>query len=228
MPLVALAIAKQAFNAIQQGCELYKEYKGTVAEIQKTYKEVAGIANEAFSLWKFIKNKLFGKPPTIQKVTETVTKRVVKHDELEITTDILKQLKIFFSAMAQMKDKVAKLQEKSLEAHTEDELLSSSIDIEYALIEVAKLQKQIRETMVYQIGGDLGDMYTKMVKRVAIIQEEQEVARLEALKKRRDEEWLRQRQERIRHRRMAVATILLLVVLQVWGLMLPIVMIRDM
>jgi tRNA G10 N-methylase Trm11 len=126
--------------------------------------------------------------------------------------------------MAQLKQKLAEAELNSLDAKSDDELLNSSVDIEYAMTEVAKLQRQIRETMVYQIGGDLADLYTKVVKRVGLIQEQQEAARLIALRKKRDEQWLRDQQAAKRHKRMAIAAIAAIVVAETWGLMAAIVM----
>jgi hypothetical protein len=234
MPLAILAAANTAVKAIQQGCKLYQEYKGTVLEAKKTLDTAVGIAKEVSgasnSLWSFLKDKLFGseKPPNVIQMQVVPEKAVVKkaaptQDELSITLDIIAQLKVFFTCMTQLKQKLAEAEEHSLDAKNDAELLSSSVDIEYAMTEVAKLQKQIRETMVYQIGGDLGDLYTKVVKRVGIIQEQQEAARLVALRKKKEEQWLRNKQAAKRHKRMAIAAIAILVVAETWGLMAAIV-----
>lgn len=236
MPLAILAAANAAVKAIQQGCDLYKEYKGTVLEAKKTLDSALGIAKEVSGasrgFWSFLKGKLLGeeepKPPDVPKqavleAKKPAKKAYVQQDELSITLDIISQLKVFFSCMAQLKQKLAEAELHSLDAKSDDELLSSSVDIEYAMTEVAKLQKQIRETMVYQIGGDLGDLYTKVVKRVGIIQEQQETARLVALRKKKEEQWLRDRQAAKRHKRMAIAAIVALVVAETWGLMAVIV-----
>lgn len=228
MPLLLLAAAKQAVTAIQQGCELYKEYKGTILEAKKTFNEVQGIAKEVGGVWDFIKNKLFGTkkpvipiaPPPVQPSKQKDAP--VQYDELTITLNIIAQLKVFFSCLTQLKQKVADAQLHSLDAKTEDELLNSSVDIEYAITEVEKLQRTIRETMVYQIGGDLGDLYTKVVKRVGIIQEQQEVARLAALKKRKEELWLQNQRATKRNKRVAIALIALLVTVETWALFITI------
>ncbi|WP_396189738.1 hypothetical protein [Flavobacterium sp.] len=226
MPLAILAAANAAVSAIQQGCELYKEYKGTVLKAKKTFDEVQTISKEVTGVWAFIKTKLFKKKPDpIPIVIETKKKKKeapVEYDELKITLEIIAQLKIFFSCLTQLKEKLAKAELDSLEAKTTDELLSSSVDIEYAMTEIEKLQKTIRETMVYQIGGDLGDLYTKVVKRVGIIQEKQEIARLVALRKRKDELWRQNQEESKINKRMGIAIIMFLVALEIWGLVLTI------
>ena len=226
MPLAILAAANAAVSAIQQGCELYKEYKGTVLKAKATFEEVQGIAKEVTGVWSFLKSKFFGKkevhvntPTIVPQKTKKQKVAPVEHDELQITLDIIAQLKIFFSCMTQLKQKLADAELHSLDAKSDAELLSSSVDIEYAMSEIAKLQKTIRETMVYQIGGDLGDLYTKVVKRVGIIQEQQEVARLQALKKKKDEIWLQNKLRTKRSNRIAAAIVVLLIMVEVWACM---------
>lgn len=232
MPLAILAAANAAVKAIQQGCDLYKEYKGTVLEAKKTLDTAVGIAKEVSGasrgLWSFLKGKMFGEEkPLVQVETKAPEKKAkkaeIERDELTITLDIIAQLKVFFSCLSQLKQKLAEAELHSLDAKSDEELLNSSVDIEYAMTEVEKLQKQIRETMVYQIGGDLGDLYTKVVKRVGIIQEQQEAARLVALRKKKEEQWLRSKRAAKRHKRMAIAAITILVVAETWGLMAAIV-----
>jgi len=232
MPLAILAAANAAVKAIQQGCELYQEYKGTVLQAKKTLDTAVGIAKEVSGasrgFWGFLKGKFFGEEkPVIQveaKPPEKKAKKVpIDRDELSITLDIIAQLKVFFSCMTQLKQKLADAELHSLDAKSDADLLSSSVDIEYAMTEVAKLQKQIRETMVYQIGGDLGDLYTKVVKRVGIIQEQQEAARLVALRKKKEEEAIKAQQTAKRHKRLAIAAIVILITAETWGLMAAIV-----
>lgn len=234
MPLTILAAANAAVKAIQQGCELYQEYKGTVLEAKKTLDTAVGIAKEVSGasrgFWSFLKGKLFGEePPNVIEEKIVPEKAIIKKaapivkDELTITLDIIAQLKIFFTCMSQLKQKLADAELHSLDAKSDAELLSSSVDIEYAMTEIAKLQKQIRETMVYQIGGDLGDLYTKVVKRVGIIQEQQEAARLVALRKKKEENKRKEQREAKRHKRLAIAAITILIVAETWGLMAAIV-----
>ena len=210
MPLAILAAANAAVSAIQQGCELYKEYKGTVLKAKETFDEVKGIVTEVSgvsqSLWGFLKAKLFPgktiKPPEEIKLDEPIpqpsgvkqvkkSKKVrVEHDEISITTDLIKNLKIFFKCLEELQKKVEEAEEKSLDVN--NNTLESALDIEYAMSKVQELQKQIRETMVYNSPKELGDLYTRVVNRVGIIQEQQELARLARIKKAREEQWRRE------------------------------------
>jgi hypothetical protein len=70
MPLLILAGALKAVEAIQQGCELYKEYKGTVLKAKETFDEVKGIATEvtevSTGIWGFIQSLFAAKPAEIK------------------------------------------------------------------------------------------------------------------------------------------------------------------
>lgn len=232
MPLAILAAANAAVSAIQQGCELYKEYKGTVMKAKKTFDEVKGISKEVTSIWKFIWNKLFPKkkkelpkiadlaldalPDKAEKKKKPVEEYQI--DELSIVIELISQLKIFFGCMSQLRAKLAEAESKSMSSQGYEELMSSAIDIEYAMIEIEKLQKTIRETMVYQSPPELGDLYTKVVKRVGVIQELQELAEIEKRKKAADERWLREQlQNQIK---LELVTVFLIIVFlaEIWAI----------
>lgn len=126
MPLILLAGALKAVEAIQQGCELYKEYKGVVLKAKETFDEAKEHVEEVVGLWQFVKSKLSScglfpsKEPdkpvvpetTPQKVTQTATKRVppVQHSEQDIKADIIKNLKVFFKALIAIDKKIAEQQ----------------------------------------------------------------------------------------------------------------------
>ena len=98
MPLSILAVANTALAAIQQGCELYKEYKGTVLKAKETFDELKGITTEVVGVWGFLKNKLFSKKEVSKKTPISVkTKKAPKElDEAAIKLDLVAQLKVFF------------------------------------------------------------------------------------------------------------------------------------
>lgn len=237
MPLAILAAANAAVSAIQQGCELYKEYKGTVMKAKKTFDEVKGISKEVTSVWKFIWNKLFPskkkeQPKIADLALDKIDSKVSKEhnppdyaqmDELSITIELIAQLKIFFGCMSQLQAKLAEAEAKSADSQGYEELMSSAIDIEYAMIEIQKLQVTIRETMVYQSPPELGDLYTKVVKRVGIIQEQQELARIEQNKKAAYTRWLREQfQNQIK---LELVTVFLVVIflVELWALWISLI-----
>lgn len=232
MPLAILAAANAAVSAIQQGCELYKEYKGTVMKAKKTFDEVKGISKEVTSVWKFIWNKLFPKrikeqPKIADLALDSLPDKLNKKskrpdyseiDELSIVIELIAQLKIFFGCMSQLQAKLTEAESKSMESQGYEELMSSAIDIEYAMIEIQKLQVTIRETMVYQSPPELGDLYTKVVKRVGVIQEQQELAAIEKRKKAANERWLREQLQNQIKLEIATAFLVILFLIQLWAL----------
>ena len=56
--------------------------------------------------------------------------------------------------------------------------------------EMEKLQYEIRQVMVYQTPG-MGDLYTRVIRMVGVISEEQEFARMQKIKAERDAAWQR-------------------------------------
>lgn len=254
MPLLILAGALKAVEAIQQGCELYKEYKGTVLKAKATFDEVKGIAVEVSDvgtgIWDFIKSKLFTakseaiKPPNrrtsadrIEAVNDTKvealqakTKKTseVEYDEQIIKAELIKNLKKFFKAMIAIQTAIAKQQERiDHEVIEPDELLDVSLDLVVAKKEMEKAQKEIRETMVYQSPPELGALYTDVVAMFGIVQEKQEATHLLNIRKRKDE-W--QRRNRILSKvrqRIAWVVVMALIVLETWGLIAAILLAKQ-
>jgi len=234
MPLAILAAANAAVSAIQQGCELYKEYKGTVLKAKKTFDEVKGISKEVTSIWKFIWDKIFPKkkkelPKIADLALDSVPTKTVKQnkkkpkediqvDELSIVIGLIEQLKIFFGCMSQLQAKLAEAESKSMESQGYEELMSSAIDIEYAMIEIQKLQVTIRETMVYQSPAELGDLYTKVVKRVGVIQEQQELAQIEKRKKAAGERWLREQLQNQIKLELVTVFLVMVFLAEIWAI----------
>lgn len=240
MPLILLAGALKAVEAIQQGCEMYKEYKGTVLKAKATFDEAKGIAVEVADvgtgIWDFIKSKLFPEdkpPPKPTVVTPEPTKEKPKEvyqefDEQSVKADLVKNLKIFFKAMIAMKKKIAEQQDRIDHSEIDsDELLDLSLDHVIALKEMEKLQKEIREIMVYQSPPELGALYTDVVNMFGIVQEKQEATQL-LNKKKRKEDYLR-RQSIINKVRQRISWVIIMaiIVLEIWGLILTLHLARP-
>jgi hypothetical protein len=186
MPLILLAGALKAVEAIQQGCELYKEYKGVVLKAKETFDEAKEHLEEVVGLWGFIKSKLFPskeppkpvKPETsivssTHKTVQKPTKRAYTSEQ-DIKADLIKNLKVFFKAMIAIDKKIA---EQQLRIDTEyiepDELLDVSLDLVVAKKEMEKAQKELREVMVYQSPPELGALYSDVIEMFVIVQEKQ-------------------------------------------------------
>lgn len=246
MPLLILAGALKAVEAIQQGCELYKEYKGTVLKAKATFDEVKGIATEvtqvSTSIWGFIKDRFFSdgdtktkvetktQQETPQKVTETVIKREVPPDidEQSIKNELIKNLKVFFKAMIAIQHKI---ETQQLRIDTEfiepDELLDVSLDLVIAKKEMEKAQKEIREVMIYQSPPELGALYTDVIEMFGIVQEKQEVTHLLAIKRRKEEVLRKHRIISKLRQRIAWVIVMGIIVLEIWGLTIAILLARQ-
>lgn len=243
MPLTILAAANAAVAAIQQGCELYKEYKGTVLKAKKTFDEVKGIATEvsqvSTGIWGFLKSKLFptettSPPPLKIPAKETISapeKSVVQKEELDeqaIKRELIKNLKIFFKGMIAMQKKIKEQQLRIDNSVIDpDELLDISLDHVVALKEMEKMQKEIRETMVYQSPPELGALYTDVVNMFGLVQEKQEATHLLNIRKKKNE-W--QRRERLLSKirqRIAWVVAMALIVLETWGLIIAILLAKQ-
>ena len=247
MPLLLLAGALKAVEAIQQGCELYKEYKGTVLKAKATFDEVKGIATEvtevSTGIWGFIKS-LFDDPPPPPKPAETISTNTaqsaenktpnhrkpapVEYDEQIIKNELIKNLKVFFKAMIALDKKIAAQQLRIDTQYIEpDELLDVSLDLVIAKKEMEKAQKEIREVMIYQSPPELGALYTDVIEMFGIVQEKQEITHLRAVRERK-EEVIRKTKliNKIRHR-IAWVVVMTLIVLEIWGLTIALLLARQ-
>jgi hypothetical protein len=232
MPLIILAGALKAVEAIQQGCELYKEYKGVVLKAKETFDEAKEHVDEVLGIWEFIKSKLFpSKEPDKPSVTEAIAsktevnkapnRRIAKvvHSEQDIKADLIKNLKIFFKAMIAMRKKIADQQLRIDTQYIEpDELLDISLDHVVAMKEMEKLQKEIREIMVYQSPAELGALYSDVVEMFGIVQEKQEITHLLSIKNRKEEVLKKQRLIAKVRKRTALVVVMAILVLEIWGL----------
>jgi len=241
MPLIILAGALKAVEAIQQGCELYKEYKGVVLKAKETFDEAKEHVDEVLGLWEFIKSKLFpSKEPDKPSVTEAIAsvsevnkapnRRIAKvvHSEQDIKADLIKNLKIFFKAMIAMRKKIADQQLRIDTQYIEpDELLDISLDHVVAMKEMEKLQKEIREIMVYQSPAELGALYSDVVEMFGIVQEKQEITHLLSIKNRKEEVLKKQRLIAKVRKRIALVVVMAILVLEIWGLTAAILLARH-
>jgi hypothetical protein len=249
MPLILLAGALKAVEAIQQGCELYKEYKGVVLQAKETFDEAKEQVEEVLGLWEFIKSKLFSagyeasKPPDIKKIVtkddptpKTETEKTKKaprvtqesRSEQDIKAELVKNLKIFFKAMIAIDKKIAQQQLRIDTEYIEpDELLDVSLDLVIAKKEMEKAQKDIREVMIYQSPPELGALYTDVIEMFGIVQEKQEITHLRTVRARKEEVIRKTRLINKIRQRIAWVVVMALIVLELWGLIAAILLARQ-
>jgi hypothetical protein len=242
MPLIILAGALKAVEAIQQGCELYKEYKGVVLKAKETFDEAKEHVEEVVGLWEFIKSKIFPseeKPPNVittnvstTKIETAPIKKTPKlkesHSEQDIKADLIKNLKVFFKAMIAIDKKIAQQQLRIDTEYIEpDELLDVSLDLVVAKKEMEKAQKELREVMVYQSPPELGALYSDVIEMFGIVQEKQEITHLLSIKNRKEEVLRKTRLVNKIRKRIALVVVMIILVLETWGLTAAILLARQ-
>jgi len=244
MPLIILAGALKAVEAIQQGCELYKEYKGVVLKAKETFDEAKEHVEEVVGLWAFIKSKIFPSPepptpvkqetPKVNTVEPAVNKKVNRrkvlesHSEQDIKADLIKNLKVFFKAMIAIDKKIAQQQLRIDTEYIEpDELLDVSLDLVVAKKEMEKAQKELREVMVYQSPPELGALYSDVIEMFGIVQEKQEITHLLSIKNRKEEVLRKTRLVNKIRKRIALVVVMIILVLETWGLTAAILLARQ-
>lgn len=192
--LLAAGVVKQ----IQAGCELYKQAKESFVEIKATADEVIAIGKEVHGFWGQLL-AFFGskpKPQAAKPVAKAKKPAYVAVDETQVKVDIVKNLTEFFRLQEQLAAHIREEEEKSQTVYDPDQnLMESALKRVMAAQQMAELEVQIRETMVYQSPPEMGALYSEVFKMREVIQEEQEQARLKQEATRRQEAW-RQHQRR--------------------------------
>ena len=197
-----MAIAKGAVSAIKQGCELYNEFKGTLVEARDAIDEVRGNVAEVVGFWGSLKNWIAGSPASdarpeparaTAKAKSKAKKQFQEFDEAQVKKDIADQLVAFFRALEQLKDHIAEEEAKSKNVYDPDKnMMEAALHRVLAMDEMERMQYEIRQVMVYQTPG-MGDLYTRVIRMVGVISEEQEFARMQKAKEERDAAWRRRR-----------------------------------
>ena len=163
--------------------------KSTIQGVQADIKAIKGI-------WEWLVG-LFSKP------TEPVAKtKALKKDqsyeaiELQVINDVGIQLGNFFEIQAQLKNYYASLEAESKERYDPTQNTSKKA-IERSLVELQmeSLDATIREQMTVYAPAELKAIYTRFLKMYAKIEQEQEWARAEEVKKLRQQRWKQEQEE---------------------------------
>lgn len=202
-------MARGAVSAIKQGCDLYNQFKGEVVQAQKTIGEAKKIVREVGGFLGFFKRKVEVHVDD-EPVTQKGRKQVV-FDEAQVRKDISDNLVKFFKSLEQLKAHIAEEEEKSQNIYDPDQnMMESALHRVLAMDEMEKLQYEIRQVMVYQTPG-MGDLYTRVIRMVGVISEEQEFARMQKVKKEREAAWQRKRVKEMLVDRLLIVAMALLV-----------------
>ena len=181
-------------------------------EVKSTVNEVVGIANEVRGFW----SKLFGAKPTAPKPVEKKKEAFVAVDETKVMSDIVTQLTMFFKLQDQLAEHIREEEEKSKNVYDPDaNLMEAALKRVMAQDQMAALEREIRETMVYGAPAEMGALYSRTFATRDIIKAEQEKAR----KKRDEQSWQRKEEERLLNERQAYLIVIFLFLLYLWLLL---------
>ena len=166
--------------------------KKTVEGVISDVKAIKGIFDWFVGLFASKPAKSEAKP-----VAQTKAKQQQSYEalELKLIKDIGESLGSLFDIQQQITNHYLELEEESKTNYDPTQNTSKKA-IERALIELQmeKLMEQTREAMVYA-PTELKDLYTRFLKMHARIEQEQEWARAETIRRVRRARWTREREE---------------------------------
>ena len=193
--------AQTAVGFIKQGCQLLREGRMELEDVKSTVegaladvKAIKGIFDWFLGLFKFTKtqNKYTEAKPVAQKKAKA-KQQSYEELELKLIKDIGEKLGVLFDAQQSINQHYLELEEESKTRYDPTQNTSKKA-IERALIELQmeKLFEQVREAMVYA-PPELKDLYSRFKVMYKKIEQEQQSARLEMIRKAR---LARQKKER--------------------------------
>jgi len=196
--------AQTAVGFIKQGCALLHEgrmelegAKKTVDQVIGDVKAIKGVFDWFIGLFKRAKPSETSKPVAKAKAKAT-TKQQQSYEELELKliSDVGKQLGEFFDIQQQLQTYYHELEEESKTNYDPTQNTSKKA-IERALVELQleKLSEQIREQMTMYAPAELKAIYTRFLKMYAKIEQEQEWARSEMVRRARLARWKQEQDE---------------------------------
>lgn len=209
-PISILFAANACVAAIKEGCELYKQAKTSFMEVKATVDEAVGVAKEVRGFWaKLFGTKADDTPKSVAKKKETY----VAVDETKVMAGIVEQLTQFFKLQEQLAAHIREEEEKSKNVYDPDaNLMEAALKRVMAQDQMAALEVEIREAMVYQAPPEMGALYSKVFEMRDVIQQEQDKAR----KKRDEESWQRKEEERLLRERQTYLLVTFLCLLYLW------------
>jgi hypothetical protein len=195
-------LAQGAVSAIKQGCAMLHEGRMQLEGAKATAEGVLEDVKALKGLWDWLVG-LFASKPAKPAETKPVAKaKAPKKDEsyealeLETIKNVGVQLGNFFDIQAQLTNYYASLEAESKERYDPTQNTSKKA-IERALVELQmeNLDAQIREQMTIYAPAELKAIYTRFLKMYARIQQEQEWARAQEVRKMRLARWQKEQEE---------------------------------
>ena len=199
--------AQTAVGFNKQGCALLHEgrmelegAKKTAEQVIGDVKAIKGIFDWFVGLFRKQPAKSDAPKPVAKAKAKATTKQQQSYEELELKliSEVGKQLGEFFDIQQQLQTYYHELEETSKTNYDPTQNTSKKA-IERALVELQleKLGEQIREQMTTYAPKELKAIYSRFLKMYAKIEQEQEWARSELVRRNRLARW-RQEQYEIR------------------------------
>jgi len=201
--------AQTAVGFIKQGCALLHEGRMELEGAKKTAEQVIGDVKAIKGVFDWFISLFISKPAKADKPAEEkpvakakakTTKQQQSYEELELKliSEVGIQLGEFFDIQQQLQTYYHELEETSKTNYDPTQNTSKKA-IERALVELQleKLGEQIREQMTMYAPAELKAIYTRFLKMYAKIEQEQEWARSEMVRRARLVRW-KQEQDEIR------------------------------
>ena len=199
-------------SAVTEGVALYKQAKESFMEVKSAVDEVVGVANEVRGFWA----KLFGAKAKPVAQAARKKEKYVAVDEAVVMSNIVTQLSTFFRLQDQLAAHLREEEEKSKTVYDPDaNLMEAALHRIMAQDQMAALEVEIREAMVYGAPKEMGALYSRTFQMRDIIKAEQDKAR----KKRDDESWQRKEKERLLNERQTYLLVTFLFLLYLWILL---------
>jgi hypothetical protein len=162
-------------------------------EVKSSVDEVIGVANEVRGFW----SKLFGTKPNAPQSVAKKKEKYVAVDETKVMTGIVEQLTTFFKLQEQLADFIYAEELKSKTVYDPNaNLMEAALKRTMVLDQMAALEIEIRECMVYGAPKEMGALYSKVMTMRDVIKKEQEGARKGQEAKERYKAWRKQEAKR--------------------------------
>jgi hypothetical protein len=185
-------------------------------EVKSTVNEVIGIAKEVRGFWSKLAEMFGASAAPVPQRKSPKPVAYVAVDETQVMSDIVTQLSQFFKLQEQLADHIREEEEKSKTIYSPDaNLMEAALKRVMAQDQMAALEVEIREAMVYGAPKEMGALYSKVFEMRDVIKVEQDKAR----KKRDDESWQRKERQRLLNERQAYLLATILFLLYMWLLL---------
>jgi hypothetical protein len=229
-------MASGALKLIKQSCEMLNEgralVKETVEDISGAVENIQGAKNDVLGLWGKIISLFRGNistpdvptPRQTAKPTKKIKKKQAEFDENAIFAEVGKSLTEFFKAYNALDLYIKEEEEKSRHVFDpESDNSANAINRVLAQLQMEKLNIELREYMVYHVPPEMKDLYSRVNTMLGQIANEQELARMDELTKKRQSEWRRRRAISKIQNRLLIGGAVTLVILWTWLMILTMI-----